>query len=141
MQGGVRVGGAAAAATSSSWEATRQPAWEALGDLSACATEARFVGKAAWELRFQAQLERVALNMEDADKFYKCSIVADPLYAQAWIEVADIRVHAGHGKAAAYWAQALVRELPHVINRCFQRCCRWLASTAHQPQRAAWLHR
>jgi hypothetical protein len=107
MQGGVRVGGAAA--SSSSWEVARRAAWEALGDSSACASDERFAGKAAWELRFQAQLERVALNMEEAEGYYRCSIVADPLFAQAWIEIADIRVHTGYNKPSVYWAQALVR--------------------------------
>ena len=91
------------------WTKHREAAWAVLGNLSYCQTEARTATNDAAQIRFNALLERTALNMDTAFDLYRCSIVADPLYSQAWIEVADLIIYKANENDGTLWADALVR--------------------------------
>ena len=93
----------------SSWLETRTQAWEALGDTSYCGTTP-FNAQTFSELAFEAQLQRTALQMDLATKYYTCSIVVDTINTQSWIEVADIIVHDADGaNTPDLWRRGLVR--------------------------------
>lgn len=91
------------------WSKRREDAWAVLGNLSYCQTDSRISTEDATELRFIALLERTALNMENAFDLYRCSILADPLHSQAWVEVADLIIYKANENDGNLWADALVR--------------------------------
>ena len=103
---------AATVATGSSaqWTLVRSRAYRAIGNLSYCSADNDYAGLPAWELRFKASLHRTALQMDLAGLYYRCSILADPLYSQAWIEVGDLLIHdANADQQRKTWEKALVR--------------------------------
>lgn len=85
-------------------------AWEALGDLSYCTQENRFARQTNYHLRQQGRKHRTAMLIEDAEKYYRCSLLSDDTNAQVWVEIADMLVyHGGLDQDKKMWHNALVR--------------------------------